>query len=97
MLQTRPATRHMAPPWQREALWGGAGGTTASFRPSPVLQAFSAEGSQMSKSGLRWVPDAEESLSKTRRPQQGREPHWPPGAESQQAEWEASRTPMRVG
>lgn len=50
----------------------GAGRGHHSLRPSPVLQAFSTEGSQMSKSGLRWVPDAEESLSKTGRPQQGR-------------------------
>lgn len=62
MLQTRPATRHMAPPWQREALWGGAGGTTASvlvlcFRPSQLrvlrCQNLVSVGSQMLKKAFQ--------------------------------------------
>lgn len=62
MLQTRPATRHMAPPWQREALWGGAGVTTASvlvlcFRPSQLrvlrCQNLVSVGSQMLKKAFQ--------------------------------------------
>lgn len=53
-------------------LWASGRGHH-SFCPSPVLQAFFAtEGSQMSESGLCWVPDGDESPSKIGRPQQGR-------------------------